>query len=142
RHVLKTVRPLSSRTILQEGQPCFRMWNPDSGRLSSSLFRSVLRPPLLAVVDSARIQRATNNVIPHTRKVLDLATADEHNRVFLQVVALARNIGGNFHIIRQPNSGDLTKRGVGLLRGHGANLGADAALLRCAFTSSQPPRIA
>src|SRR5512142_2615780 len=59
--------------------------------------RAVLRASLLPVVDARRVEGATDDVVANARQVLDPAAADEHDRVLLQVVALARNVGGDFH---------------------------------------------
>src|SRR5262249_10079448 len=52
----------------------------------------VLRPALVATVDAARVERAAHDVIAHARQILHAAPADEHDRVLLQVVALARDV--------------------------------------------------
>src|SRR5512146_3217768 len=55
--------------------------------------RAVLRPSLLAVGNANRIQGSPNHVIAHARQVLHTAATNQHDRVFLQVVADARNVG-------------------------------------------------
>src|SRR6185503_9768036 len=45
-------------------------------------------------------------------------------------VADARDVGRDFHLIGQPHARDLPKRRVGFLWGHGADLKANATLLR------------
>src|SRR5690606_38329273 len=54
----------------------------------------------------------------------------EDDRVLLQVVSLARDVRRHFHAVREPNTSDLAKRRVRLLRGRGVHAGADPALLR------------
>ena len=63
-------------------------------------------------------------------QVLDPAAADEHDRVLLQVVPDARDVGRDLHLVGQAHAGDLAQRGVRLLGRHRAHLKADAALLR------------
>ena len=50
--------------------------------------------------------------------------------MLLQVVADARDVGRDFHLVRQPHARDLAQRRVRLLGRHGAHLKADATLLR------------
>jgi len=72
---------------------------------------------------------ATHNVVTHTRQILHTAAANEHNRVLLQVVANARNVGGDFDAVGQANTGDFTQRRVRLLRRLGVNAGANTTAL-------------
>src|SRR5690606_2714691 len=90
---------------------------------------TVLAAALLAVFHAIGIQRATHDVIPDARKVLHTTSAHEHNAVLLQAMAFARNVGGDFQTIRQPDTGHFTQRRVRLLGGHGSDLLANAALL-------------
>ena len=91
--------------------------------------RPVLRPALLANRHANRIQRSTHNVVTNTRQILNTAAADEHNRVLLQVVADARNVGRNLDPVGQTNARNLAQRRVRLLGRLGVNAGADAAAL-------------
>src|SRR6266571_643810 len=54
-----------------------------------SVLRSALHPPL----NADRVERAAHDVITDARQVLHAAAPNEHQRVFLQVVAHAGNIG-------------------------------------------------
>src|SRR5687768_17395683 len=90
---------------------------------------SVLRPRLLAVVDTAGVQGASYDVIAHAREILHPAATHQHHRVLLQVMPLARDVRRHFHTIGKANTGDLAQCRIGLLRRHGLDLGADAALL-------------
>src|SRR5262245_684661 len=47
--------------------------------------RPVLRPALLAPLDAHRVERAAHHVVAHARQVLHAASADEDDRVLLQV---------------------------------------------------------
>ena len=54
----------------------------------------------------------------------------KHDRVFLQAVSFTWDINGDFFAVGKPHTSDLPQRRVGLLGRHGANLQADAPLLR------------
>src|SRR6478735_3220720 len=90
---------------------------------------AVLAATLLAVAHAGRVERAADDVVLDRRQVLDPATADEHDRVLLQVVPDARDVGRDLHLVGQAHAGDLAQRGVRLLRRHRSNLEADPALL-------------
>src|SRR4051812_35534905 len=91
---------------------------------------AVLRACLLAVRDAGGVERAANDLVAHARQILDAAAANEDDRVLLQVVALARDVGGDLHAVGQAHTGDLAKRRVRLLRGGRVDTRADAAPLR------------
>src|SRR5579872_7204017 len=102
----------------------------------STAFRSlgaVFGAPLLPVVHAGRVQCAADDVIFHTRQILDPAAPDQHYRVLLEVVTFSWNICGYFSIITQSDTTNLAKRRVGLLGRHGSHLGANSALLRSAL---------
>ncbi len=48
----------------------------------------------MATLYTHGVQCSPNDVIADTRKVFDAATADEHNRVLLQIVSDTWNISG------------------------------------------------
>src|SRR3954447_5461674 len=91
---------------------------------------AVLRARLLAVRDAGGIEGAAHDLVAHTRKILDSATANEDDRVLLQVVALAWDVGGDLHAIGQTHARDLAKRRVRLLRGRCVDARADPTPLR------------
>src|SRR5450759_898943 len=91
--------------------------------------RAVLRAALLAVADAGRVERAANDVVLDRREVLHAAAPDEHDGVLLEIVADPRDVGRDFHLVGEPDSGDLAKGRVRLLRRHRADLQADTALL-------------
>src|SRR4029450_13921401 len=70
------------------------------------------------------------DLVAHARQVLHPASAHEHHRVLLQVVALARDVAGDLHAVGQPHARDLAQRRVRLLRRDRLHAGADAAPLR------------
>ena len=85
---------------------------------------------LVAAVDARRVERAAQDVVAHAGQVADATAADEHDRVLLQVVALARDVGRDLLAVREAHARDLAQGRVGLLRRLGLDLQADAALLR------------
>ena len=62
-------------------------------------------------------------------QVLHPAAADQDHRVLLEVVADARDVGRDLHLVGEPHARDLAKGRVRLLRGHRAHLQAHAPLL-------------
>jgi len=92
--------------------------------------RAVFRPALAALDDALRIENTADDVIADTWQILDAAATDHHYRVFLQVMAFARNIAHDFEAVGEPHLGDFPQRRVRLLRRCGINARANAALLR------------
>src|SRR5262249_3583593 len=62
--------------------------------------------------------------------ILDAAAANQHERVLLQVVADARNVGRDLDAVGEADTGDLAQRGVRLLGRLGEDANAHTALLR------------
>src|SRR6185437_14526052 len=77
--------------------------------------RAVPAASLLAATDTLGVQRASDDLVADARQVLHAATADEHDRVLLQVVADAGDVGGDLDAAGEPDAGDLAQRGVRLL---------------------------
>src|SRR3954451_14128877 len=90
---------------------------------------AVLAAALLAVLDARRVEGAADDVVLHGREVLAPAASHQDHRVLLEVVADARDVGRDLHLVREPHARDLPKGRVRLLRGHRPDLQADAALL-------------
>lgn len=104
------------------------------GRSGARAFlRAVLGPALFTIRHTLGIERAAYRVVPNARKVLNPATADQYDRVFLKVMADAWDVGGNFETVCQANAANLTERRIRLLRSRGINAGADAPALWAAF---------
>src|SRR6266536_2255059 len=101
-----------------------------TGRPLGTLLGAVLRTPLLTVGHAGSVERRANDLVADARQVLDTAATDEHDRVLLKVVALARDVGRDLHLVRQADARDLPKGRVRLLRGVREHARADAALLR------------
>src|SRR4249920_2711409 len=57
----------------------------------------VLGAALLAVAHAGSVEGAADDVVLDRGQVLDLAAPDQHDRVLLQVVADARDVGGDLH---------------------------------------------
>src|SRR3954464_13859820 len=93
------------------------------------LLRAVTAASLLAVLHALGVERAADDLVADTRKVLHPAAADEHDRVLLEVVAHTRDVRRDLDAARQAHAGDLAKGGVRLLRGGGVDAGADTATL-------------
>src|SRR5919202_5633481 len=68
---------------------------------------AVLRASLLAVADAGGVERPADDLVAHARQVLDAAAAHEHDRVLLQVVALARDVCRDLHRARDAHTGHL-----------------------------------
>src|SRR5687768_7448748 len=94
---------------------------------------TVLRPAAGAAIHSGGVEGATHDVVPDAREVLHTPAADEHDGVFLEVVAFTRNVAGHFHPVGEPDAGDLAERRVRLLRGGRVDASAHPALLGGAF---------
>src|SRR5687768_1689473 len=91
--------------------------------------RTIQAATLTALVDACCVERATHDVITHTGQVFHTTTANKHYGVLLQRVPLTRNIRGDLNTIAEAHTGNLPKRGVRLLGGHGTNLSTNATLL-------------
>src|SRR5919109_1012808 len=100
------------------------------GRPLTAPLRAVLRAGLLTVGHAGGVERRPNDLVAHARQILDAPAADEHDGVLLEIVSLARDVGGDLHLVRQADARDLPKRRVRLLRGMGEHARADAPLLR------------
>src|SRR6185503_229354 len=96
---------------------------------SFGLLGAVFRAALVAAVDARCVERSTDDVIADTRQILHTAAANEHDRVLLQVVAFAGDVGGDFEPVGQTHTCHFAERRVGLLGSGGVNAGADATLL-------------
>src|ERR1700689_1218269 len=104
-----------------------------TANLLFGLLGSVAAAGLFTIADAQGIEHATHDFIANTGKVADTAAADEHNRVFLQVVAFARNVRGHFLAIGQPYAGHLPQGRVRLLGSDRFYKQAHASLLRTAL---------
>src|SRR3546814_5556451 len=79
--------------------------------------RAVLRTALLTVLDALGIKDTAQHVITHAGKVAHTSATDQHNTVFLKVMAFAGNIADDFALIGQADLGNLAQSRVRLFRG-------------------------
>src|SRR6185369_14759865 len=91
---------------------------------------AVLGARLPAILDPLGVEDAAEHVIANTWKVANTAAADQHHAVFLEVVALARDVADHFALVGQADLGHLAQSRIRLLRGRRIDTGANAALLR------------
>jgi hypothetical protein len=97
------------------------------------LFRAIPRTSLLAVLNALRIERATDDMVTHTGQILHAASADHNDRVLLQIMAFARNVGCYFHAARELHAGYLTERRIRLFWRGGIDAGTYSAPLGAIF---------
>src|SRR5262249_48287118 len=106
-------------------------------RGAAGLLGAIFRSSLLAVRDALCVEHAAHDMVAHAGQIFHTPAPHQHHRVLLQGMALARDVGGDLHMIGQPDARDLAQRRVWLLRGHRLHLRADAALERRAFATRQ-----
>src|SRR5439155_11144333 len=99
-------------------------------KLSFRPLRAIFRARLLAVCNSRRVQRSTNDMVANARKVLYTAATDQDDRVFLQIVADTGDVGCNFNPIGQTHTCNFAKGRIRLLWRRRIHAGAHASLLR------------
>jgi hypothetical protein len=106
--------------------------SPAKGSTGSGLgpLCPVLRPSLPATVDTRSVERAANDVIPNTWKVLNPTATDHYDRMLLEVVPFARDVRGNLEPVRQTHARNLTERRVRLLRSGGIHTSTHPSTLR------------
>src|SRR5699024_12784367 len=75
------------------------------------------------------VERTAHDLVADAGQVHHTAAADEHDRVLLEVVALAGDVGADLDAGRQAHTSDLAQRRVRLLGGLGVDARADAAAL-------------
>src|SRR5439155_23603941 len=92
--------------------------------------RAVFRTSLHPSLNTYRVEGPPDDVITHTRKILDPAAPNQDQRVLLKVVTDAGNIGGHLNAVGQSHAGDLPQRRIGLLRRLRKHANADTPLLR------------
>src|SRR5215813_7277616 len=100
---------------------------------STTLFRplrSVLRSSLLAVGNAGGVERAAHYVIADSGEVFHAASADQHDRVLLQVVSHGGNVRRYFNAVGKAHAGHFAQRRVRLLGRLRIHAGANSAPLR------------
>src|SRR4051812_24573823 len=86
---------------------------------------TVLRAGLLAFGDALAVEDAPDDMVADARQVADASATHQDDRVLLQVVPLAADVGGDLLAVGEPDSRHLAQRRVGLLGGHRLDLEAD-----------------
>src|SRR5437867_3833064 len=71
---------------------------------------TVFRTALTTILDALSIEGAADDVITHSREVLDPATADQYHRMLLQVVTLAGDVARNLVAVGEADPRDLPQR--------------------------------
>src|SRR5678815_4525444 len=77
--------------------------------------RAIFRPTLFTSLNANRVERSADHVVANARQILHAAAANQHQRVFLQVVPDARNVGRHLDAVGEANARHLAERGVRLL---------------------------
>src|SRR5262249_29393154 len=77
-----------------------------------------------------RVEGPADDVIAHPRQVFDSAASNQNQRVLLEVVTNAGNVGRHFDPVGQPHASDLAQRRIGFLWRLREHADADATLLR------------
>src|SRR4029453_2357896 len=98
-------------------------------RLFLRALRAVLRTALTAVVHARTVEGAAPRVVAHAWEVFHTTAADQHYRVFLQVVAFAADVADDLETVGEPHLAHFTHRRVPLFRCGGVHARADTALL-------------
>src|SRR5438094_9857436 len=71
---------------------------------------SIFRSSLLAIRDTHRVQRPSNNMVADTGQIFDAPSPNQHDGVFLQIVSHSWNIRRDFHAIGQTHPRDFAER--------------------------------
>src|SRR5437763_4444353 len=79
------------------------------------LLRAVTTARLLAVAHALGVEGAADDLVADTRQVAHPAAAHQHDRVLLQVVPDARDVGGDLDLAGKPDPRHLAEGGVRLL---------------------------
>src|SRR5699024_6009429 len=93
------------------------------------LLRAVAGAGLLAALDGLGVQGAAHDLVAHAGQVLHTTAADEHDRVLLEVVAVAGDVCGDRGAGRQLHTRSREQRGVLLSRGLSVDARAATAAL-------------
>jgi len=115
-------------------EPETRNQKPQTSFLGRSSFlgplRAVFRATLLSSLDANCVQSSTNHVITNTRQILNSTSADQDDRVLLQVVTDTRDIRRDLYTVGQTNASYFSQSRVGFLRGLCVHSCTHATLLR------------
>src|SRR5215472_14937243 len=97
------------------------------------LLRAVPTAGLLALAHALGIKRATDDLVADSGQVAHPATPDQHDRVLLEVVPLAGDVGGDLDVAGEAHPGDLAQGRVRLSWRGRVDASADPAALRAAL---------
>src|SRR5262249_28101158 len=113
---------------------CVSPATPPEPALPNLLRLGALRPVLasspLSPLHAHGIEGPAHDVVAHAREVLHAAAPAEHDRVLLQVVAHAWDVGRHLDGVGEPHSRHLAEGRVRLLRRRGEDAHAHSPLLR------------
>src|ERR1700676_1914400 len=98
---------------------------------SGLLLGAVTATGLIPLTNARCVQRSADHLVSDTGEVLHTPTTHQHDRVLLEVVALAGDVGGHLEPTGEADPGHLAERRVRLLRGVGVDAGAHAPALGC-----------
>src|SRR6266568_2850555 len=118
---------LGIRQDLPSRRPCPTHLRGSAG---FRLLRAILRAALLPPRHPRGVERPANDVIADARQILHAAAPDEDDRVLLQVVPHARNVGRDLETVGQTHACNFAQRRVRLLGRGGVHANAHSALLR------------
>src|SRR5205085_12295755 len=113
-------RRRSGGFLLLRGEACLLLPGLDA----------VLGARLLAIAHTGGVEGAADDLVADARKILHTAASHEDDRVLLQVVPFARDVGGDLHPVGEPHTRDLAQRRIRLLGRGRIDARADAAALR------------
>src|ERR1041384_3480273 len=82
---------------------------PLRGMSALLLLRAVAAARLLTVPDALRVEIPTDDLVTDTGQVLHPAAAHQHDRVLLEVVAYARDVGGHLDLAGEPDPRHLAE---------------------------------
>src|SRR4029078_4163054 len=74
------------------------------------LLGALLRAALVAAAPARGVARSAHDVRANARKILHTTAANEHDRVLLEVVAFAGDVGGDFEAVGETDTGNLAER--------------------------------
>ena len=101
------------------------------------LLGAVLAACLTPLFNTQGVLSSANDVVTNARQVANTTTTNKNDRVFLQVVAFARNVNGNFFATRETNASNFSKSRVRFLRGHCLDLQANPLFERRFFQNGR-----
>ena len=96
---------------------------------------TILRTALCAVGHAGGVERTANDVIAYTAEVLHTTTANEHDAVFLEVVAFTGDVGVDLLRVGKTHTSHFTHGGVRLFGGGCVHANTNTTTLRSVVES-------